>query len=1272
MRLARGFLSCALKLSRGGAALLYVLALLISGLLLSPLSTDAAGIVATVPTGVSPRTMAVNPATNKIYVSNYSSGTVTVIDGATNGVTTVTAGTNPGPLAVNPATDKIYLANYGSNNVTVIDGVTNETDTVAVGTNPRAVAVNEATNKIYVANYGSNSVTVIDGLTNGTTTITVGANPQAIAVNPATNKIYVANYGGNSVTVIDGVTNGTTTITVGTNPKAVAVNPVTNKIYVANYGSHTVTVINGATNSTTAVATGSSPQTVSVNPVSNKIYIANRYSGTVTVLDGTANTTSTVTTGSEPWGLTVNPVSDMIYVTNYSSGTMTVIDGASNSTSAVTVGSGPLGVMANPVTNRIYAAISNSDNVSVIDGAANVTVTIDFSSQGSQVEVNPNTNKVYLQVEGVFDFFSGHVRVYNGSTNSLIKSIYFSGESDLIGILAINPITNKIYAGLGRGSGGKIVVIDGATDTVTTKIGGFGFDFFGALNPITNKIYLVNGKTGTVGVFDGKTNQIAAPIAAGTNPCAVAVNPVTNRIYVANNGSSNITVIDGATNGTTTIAAGTNPCAVAVNPVTNRIYAANCGSNTVTLIDGETDARVDDIAAGTNPGAVGVNQSTNKIYVINRGSRNVTVIDGVTNQTTTVAAGTNPNNVAVNPVTSKVYFSRMRYDEFQYNYDILSILAEQTVQPVPLTTVITPLINNASTVGNPTLAYTVSSAYAPTAPPVQRLYYQVDTWTGPWQVATPSGGGGSFAIPAQTGGIHTVYAFAGDGQESASINTGFGASPIPGSITAYTLLIPTTPGAPSIGTAKPGDGFAVVSFTPPLHDGASPITGFQASSSPGGITATGTTSPITVTGLSNGTAYTFTVKAVNAVGAGPNSASSNSIIPKDSVKAVTLAPTPVSPVSVGTTVVFTAAASGGSGDYEYQFRLRNPSGVWSVQQGYAPSGSWSWNTTALTIGNYLIEVWARNVGSASYMEAYKRAAFALTSPPVSAVTLQANPPSPQGVGTTITLTATASGGSGNYEYQFRLCNPSGVWSVQQGYAPSGSWSWNTAGLPVGIYTIEVWARNSGSSAAWEAYKNISFRLLIPSLTLMANRPSPQTVGTTIGFLATASGGSGSYEYQFRLRNPAGIWSVQQGYLPTDYWSWNTTGLSVGTYTVEVWARNAGSSAAWEANENMKYNIILPIGSVSLSADRPSPQSRGTSIIFTAAASGGSGNYEYQYRLRTPSGVWSVVRNYGSNPFWTWSTSAGQAAGTYKIEVWARNAGSNAAWEAYRNLGFTLQ
>ena len=87
------------------------------------------------------------------------------------------------------------------------------------------------------------------------------------------------------------------------------------------------------------------------------------------------------------------------------------------------------------------------------------------------------------------------------------------------------------------------------------------------------------------------------------------------------------------------------------------------------------------------------------------------------------------------------------------------------------------------------------------------------------------------------------------------------------------------PSAPTIGTATAGNGQATITFTAPSSDGGSPILDYQVTSSPGGVTATGSGSPITITGLSNGTAYTFTVRARNANGYSISSTSSNQVTP---------------------------------------------------------------------------------------------------------------------------------------------------------------------------------------------------------------------------------------------------------------------------------------------------------------------------------------------------------------------------------------------------------
>ena len=88
----------------------------------------------------------------------------------------------------------------------------------------------------------------------------------------------------------------------------------------------------------------------------------------------------------------------------------------------------------------------------------------------------------------------------------------------------------------------------------------------------------------------------------------------------------------------------------------------------------------------------------------------------------------------------------------------------------------------------------------------------------------------------------------------------------------------TVPQAPTIGTASsPNSQQASITFTPGATGGAAAT--YTAISNPGNITASGASSPITVTGLTNGTAYTFTVTATNSNGTSLPSAASNSVTP---------------------------------------------------------------------------------------------------------------------------------------------------------------------------------------------------------------------------------------------------------------------------------------------------------------------------------------------------------------------------------------------------------
>jgi hypothetical protein len=390
-----------------------------------------------------------------------------------------------------------------------------------------------------------------------------------------------------------------------------------------------------------------------------------------------------------------------------------------------------------------------------------------------------------------------------------------------------------------------------------------------------------------------------------------------------------------------------------------------------------------------------------------------------------------------------------------------------------------------------------------------------------------------------------------------------------------------------------------------------------------------------------------------------------------------------SPQSIGKKITFSVSASGGTGNYEYYFTVRNPNtGTWSVGQAYSGISSWTWNTAGLASGTYTVQAWVRNVGSQSAYETFKSYAYTLNPPPapVTGLAVSMDKNSPQTVGQTIAFNATASGGSGNYEYYFTVLNPNtGTWSVGQAYSGKSSWTWNTTGLASGAYTVQVWARSVGSLASYEAFKSYLYTLNPPppvtGLTSSLDKSSPQTVGQKITLSATASGGSGNYEYYFTVHNPVtGTWITGQAYSGKSSWTWDTTGSGTGTYTVQVWARSVGSLAPYEAYQSYSYTLNpppAPVTGLTMSLDKSSPQTVGQTITFTAAASGGSGSYEYYFTVHNATtGTRITGQAYSGISTWTWNT-AGLATGAYTVQVWARSVGSLAPYEAFRNYSYTI-
>lgn len=133
----------------------------------------------------------------------------------------------------------------------------------------------------------------------------------------------------------------------------------------------------------------------------------------------------------------------------------------------------------------------------------------------------------------------------------------------------------------------------------------------------------------------------------------------------------------------------------------------------------------------------------------------------------------------------------------------------------------------------------------------------------------------------------------------------------------------TAPAAPTITGITPGDQQLSVAFTAGA-DGGSAITNYKYSTDGGSsftaVSPAATTSPILITGLTNGTAYNVQIKAVNAIGDGTATASTSGT-PRTTPSAPTI--TTITPGNELLSVAFTAGADGGSAITNYKYSIDN-------------------------------------------------------------------------------------------------------------------------------------------------------------------------------------------------------------------------------------------------------------------------------------------------------------------------------------------------------------
>lgn len=448
-------------------------------------------------------------------------------------------------------------------------------------------------------------------------------------------------------------------------------------------------------------------------------------------------------------------------------------------------------------------------------------------------------------------------------------------------------------------------------------------------------------------------------------------------------------------------------------------------------------------------------------------------------------------------------------------------------------------------------------------------------------------------------------------------------------------VVPTNlPGAPAVTGVVAGNGQASVSFSAPFSDGESPITGYTVSSSPsGGVDTNSGSNSLThvVTGLTNGVAYTFTVRASNANGIGTASLASAAVTPA-TIPDAPPAPAAVAGNTVATVSITSPANNGGSPITGYTVTSSPSGGV----DSNAGTTSLSHLITGLTNGtHYTFTVIANNLvgASAASLPSNDVLPASISSAPIMGTAaagikqaiVNFSPPANNGGAPIIGYTVTSI--------------PAGGVDINAG---STALTHNVQGLNNGVpYTFVVRASNGTGLSPASANSNIVTPAGLPG----APAPDSVVAGNAQAIVSFTppqdNGGSPITGYQV-ISSPTGGVDTQVDTLSTSHL---VTGLKNGTsYTFKIRARNAMGLGA----ESTQTVAIIPstnapvalyvtdavvkenrLGTVTATINVKLSKASASTVNYDIATSGGTATANTDYVSRSlnaqviPAGTTSV-------------------------------------------------
>lgn len=581
---------------------------------------------------------------------------------------------------------------------------------------------------------------------------------------------------------------------------------------------------------------------------------------------------------SSPRAVAVDSTDDTVYVGSGSDSRIFIVNGRTGTLDDfVDFGNGEVkGIAVDDVDDSIYATISDPSGLALISGTnphddSTVTAATDIGG----VAVNTEDDSVYV-AGTVFN----NVRKFSGKTGSLLGNISTAPNGRYPSGVAVDSLDDSIYSG--NDIDNNVSIIDGGASSVSSTVGVLSIVntyLMMATNQADDTVYALNGGNDVVSVIDGKTGVLTDDtIDVGAYPYAVAVDQADDTVYVTNRSSDSLSVINGRT-------------------ATLTDDTIDFGSSA-----GVAGVAVDEV--GTNGGLVYVAaEYLNSLAVIARVTPTIWPPSAPAGNTVTLTLDVPQAAYDVDSATvTTVYFDNTVATKVAGPGDTWTVTVPPGSGTVPVTVKLrgglyasagtftfgtvpsAPVLNSAT--GGPGSIDIAWTEIYDGGFPIRTVYYAINgflrrdlgTLVSPATITADSNGN-----PLADGTTYTVRIQLENsaGERSSWSNDLSATTTSPAPPTPPTPPVTYPPGPPTNAAAVAGDADAAVSWSAPADSGSFSITDYEVKASPGGASCLVKVpdTKCTVTGLSNGTAYTFEVRALNGAGWGAWSAPSDPVTP---------------------------------------------------------------------------------------------------------------------------------------------------------------------------------------------------------------------------------------------------------------------------------------------------------------------------------------------------------------------------------------------------------